>query len=220
MKTYAHNRAVVRRRKPQQSCAQQTSWAIQDAFVRLLTEKDYDAITIRDIVDLAGTGLGNFYEYFANKDDLAKISVDLRTKKLLQTLKDVQGVATGVSLERTVQTIIDRLLTLHADHPAHWGAHYLMERRFSSLPTYARVYERFVDEWKHIIFQRCWDHDSNVADVARACLTIAYGMVAHAHIVHLCGIRRPLNQEQLRLQLTLALSAYLAASGHMNKSRR
>lgn len=54
---------VIPRRRPQQSRARHTSGALQEAFVRLLVERNYDAITIREIVDLAGTGLGSFYEY-------------------------------------------------------------------------------------------------------------------------------------------------------------
>ena len=98
MKTSDQTNSVLRRRKPQQSRAKQTSWALQEAFVQLLTKRDYEAITIRNIVDLAGTGLGSFYEYFANKDDLAKVSVHLRTKRLLKTLKDVPGVSMGAAI--------------------------------------------------------------------------------------------------------------------------
>ena len=74
---------LPRRRRPRQSRAQHTSQALQDAFVRLLVERGYAAITIREIVMVAGTGLGSFYEYFASKEDLARVSLHLRTKALL-----------------------------------------------------------------------------------------------------------------------------------------
>lgn len=54
------------RRKPVQSRSWQTSLAIQDAFVQLLVEGEYDQITIRDIVMVAGVALGSFYEYFTS----------------------------------------------------------------------------------------------------------------------------------------------------------
>jgi AcrR family transcriptional regulator len=45
------------RRRPRQSRALYTSQALQEAFVRLLVEQGFAAITIREIVAVAGTGL-------------------------------------------------------------------------------------------------------------------------------------------------------------------
>ncbi|MEM5331074.1 TetR/AcrR family transcriptional regulator [Paraburkholderia sp. JHI2823] len=224
MKTGPAIRPSMRRRKPRQSRAHQTSWALQEAFVRLLMENDYEAITIHNIVDLAGTGLGSFYDYFANKDDLARVCVHLRTEVLLKTLKDAPALVidADVSLERAIQATIDRLLTAHADHPAHWGVHYLLERRFSGLSAYAPMYERFVLAWERILQEARADLAVTSNDVARTCQTIAYGLIAHAHIRHLSDTRHPLDQESLRRSLNLALLGYLnsVSCGANNSHRR
>ena len=74
------------RRRPVQSRSRETARAIRDAFVRLLAEKPYPQVTIREIVMVAGVGLGTFYEYFDSKDALARACVHLRTKELLRAL--------------------------------------------------------------------------------------------------------------------------------------
>lgn len=40
------------------------------AFLDLLREKDYDSITVQDVVDRAGVGRATFYLHFSSKDEL------------------------------------------------------------------------------------------------------------------------------------------------------
>jgi AcrR family transcriptional regulator len=86
-----------RRRRPLQSRARQTFQALQDAFVRLLLERSYAEITVREIVLVAGTGLGSFYEYFSGKEDLAKVCLHLRSKSLLL---GIRGVTAAIRASR------------------------------------------------------------------------------------------------------------------------
>jgi AcrR family transcriptional regulator len=46
--------------------------ALIRAAQELFRESDYNAIGIRDIVDLAGVGVGTFYNHFKDKDDLVR----------------------------------------------------------------------------------------------------------------------------------------------------
>ena len=76
------NPEIQVRRKPRQSRAKLTQEALQDSFVRLLHERSANKIPIREITDLAGVGLGTFYEYFSKKEDLAKHLFFLRPRRL------------------------------------------------------------------------------------------------------------------------------------------
>ena len=49
---------------------QRTKEALTRAFVQLIHEKNYKAITINDIVDRANTGRSTFYRYFQSKADV------------------------------------------------------------------------------------------------------------------------------------------------------
>ncbi|MDP9902827.1 TetR/AcrR family transcriptional regulator [Variovorax ginsengisoli] len=197
------------RRKPQQSRARHTSGALQEAFVRLLVARDYDAITIREIVDLAGTGLGSFYEYFANKEDLAKVCVHLRSKTLLRALQSCDQNCDGTPLESMACVAVDRLVDIHRESPSHWGVHYLLERRLSGIAAYSKMYERFVREWARLIGAASNRTCACPADTARTCQTILYGLFAHAHLKGLSTARMHVDLDLLRLQSQQALLGYL-----------
>ena len=50
--------------------SQRTRQALGDAFVELLMEKGYDAISIKDVIERANVGRSTFYSHYADKDEL------------------------------------------------------------------------------------------------------------------------------------------------------
>jgi AcrR family transcriptional regulator len=56
------------RRTPQQERSQQTVEALLNATATLLDEVGYDALTTKAIAARAGTSIGAFYQFFANKE--------------------------------------------------------------------------------------------------------------------------------------------------------
>lgn len=206
--TGARTPAAAPRRKPRQSRARHTSQALQEAFVRLLVEKGYAAITIREIVAVAGTGLGSFYEYFENKEDLARVCLHLRSKALLLDMRAVVAANEGQPWREIVDGVIDAQLDAHRAQPVAWGAHYLLERHLSSPEAYRKMYDRFVAEWVGVL-----DAAGDVKadgpkkkEAARVCQTIIYGLVAHTHI----GTGGRPDLQALSRQLRDALRGYLA----------
>jgi len=49
---------------------QRTRELLQKALIELTSERDYDAITIQDIIDRANVGRTTFYKHFNSKDEL------------------------------------------------------------------------------------------------------------------------------------------------------
>ncbi|MDM0114103.1 TetR/AcrR family transcriptional regulator [Variovorax sp. J22R133] len=176
------------RRKPRQSRAHHTSRALQEAFVRLLVERGYAGITIREIVSVAGTGLGSFYEYFAGKEDLARVCLHLRSKALLMDTRNAALARAGRPLQEIADAIIDAQVAAHSLHPQEWGAHYLLERHLSSSDAYRKMYERFVDEWA-AAFATASDAlpDALSHEAARVSHAVLYGVVSHTFI-HAGGV--------------------------------
>ncbi|GGH52330.1 TetR family transcriptional regulator [Comamonas phosphati] len=207
MKPSSRQPPAAGRRRPSQSRARQTSQALQDAFVRLLVEHGYAAITVREIVLVAGTGLGSFYEYFASKQDLARVCLHLRTKALLLGIRGVVASHAGQPLARIVEAVVDSQLQAHRERPEEWGAHYLLERHYSSAEAYRKMYERFVDAWAGAI-ESASDLPPGypVRAAARVSQTILYGLFAHAHL----GTPRP-DPSALRIEACTAITAYLKA---------
>ena len=56
--------------------SQRTRQALGDAFVALLMEKGYDAISIKDIIDCANVGRSTFYSHYADKNELSVGQLD------------------------------------------------------------------------------------------------------------------------------------------------
>lgn len=197
---------LASRRKPRQSRARHTSQALQEAFVRLLVERGYAPITIREIVMVAGTGLGSFYEYFASKEDLARVCLHLRTKTLLVALREAGVKTAGRPLREMVDAVIDAQLAAHTGAPQEWGAHYLLERHHSSAEAYRKMYDRFVNEWGAAL-EAASDLPTAfpTREAARVVQTIMYGLFAHTYIR--TG-ERP-DAQALDRQMRTAIHAYL-----------
>ena len=143
--------AKHQRRRPSQSRARLTAQALQQAFVQLLVESDYPRISIRAITGLAGTSLGSFYEYFASKEDLARVCLHLRSKELLTALQQAVEARRGRPLAELVQAVLASQLAAHRAQPAEWSAHYLLERHLSGVEAYRKMYQRFIEGWVQVI---------------------------------------------------------------------
>jgi len=68
------------RRRPRQERARHTARALREAFVQVLVERrSYAAVTVREVSLVAGTAIGSFYDYYSSMDDLARVSLHLRS---------------------------------------------------------------------------------------------------------------------------------------------
>lgn len=65
-----------------------THKAIRNAFIHLLSEQDYDDITIQTILDKALVNRATFYKYYNGKSDLAGQMIDDFKQQLNQLLLD------------------------------------------------------------------------------------------------------------------------------------
>ena len=60
-----------------------TQKSLHDALIALLLEKNYDAITVQEVLDRADVGRSTFYAHFQSKDELLMSGMD----ELRSTLK-------------------------------------------------------------------------------------------------------------------------------------
>ena len=56
--------------------SQRTRHLLSEALVKLIREKDYNTITVSDIIDRANVGRSTFYTHFRDKDDLLAGEMD------------------------------------------------------------------------------------------------------------------------------------------------
>ncbi|HEX2531200.1 MAG TPA: TetR/AcrR family transcriptional regulator [Burkholderiaceae bacterium] len=139
------------RRKPVQSRSMATQAAILEAFVRLLQEKGYARLTIRDIAAVAGVGLGTVYEHFPSKQSIAANCIRQRFKSVGARMLACLDSARGRPLAESIDAVLDTLTALHADRPQEWSALIYLERQISDVEAYRSLYEHFVDIWQQIL---------------------------------------------------------------------
>ena len=148
------NSEVQVRRKPRQSRAKLTQEALMESFVRLLHERSAAEITIREITDLAGVGLGTFYEYFAKKEDLLALTIHLQVKQHAEHLKSYaqqqRELSTVVEINHYIATIIQFQLQQIQAQQWLWAQTFLLERQVSHIETYQKSYSMMLQMWQQI----------------------------------------------------------------------
>ncbi|MEJ8859436.1 TetR/AcrR family transcriptional regulator [Variovorax robiniae] len=173
------------RRRPTQSRAWMTSEAIQDAFVLLLLEKGYEAVSMRDIANVAGVALGTLYLYFPNKDSMAAVTV----RRCVRRVGEALAQANPGQQARTVQQVTDAIAAAYAhcflDRPQQWKALISLERRISSAESYEQLYRQHVAIVRDaLVAASDWPAPSDADAMAFTVFTIVDGMVRHALLVH------------------------------------
>lgn len=64
-----------------------TRRALQDALIKLILEKGYDAVTIEDITERADLGRTTFYLHFRDKEELLMQSIDSISEEFIEKHK-------------------------------------------------------------------------------------------------------------------------------------
>ena len=143
------------RRKPRQSRAKMTQMALKDSFVRLLQQQSADQISIRAITDLAGVGLGTFYEYFSNKNDLIALTIHLHVKHNAQIMQAhaQQCISSSAihQLAHYLAQIVDFQISQVKAQQFLWAQTFLLERQISTMHSYRKSYAMMVDMWCQIL---------------------------------------------------------------------
>lgn len=77
--------------KPLDRRIQKTLQFLQNALVELISEKDYDSITIQEILDRANVGRSTFYAHFENKDQLLRSILVMLNQRYEEGIRQISG---------------------------------------------------------------------------------------------------------------------------------
>jgi AcrR family transcriptional regulator len=137
------NPEIQVRRRPRQSRAKLTQEALQESFVRLLHERHAHEITIREITDVAGVGLGTFYEYFSKKEDLVALTIHQHVKTNAEQLKSyaqsLMELSTKLTFEDYLQQIIHFQLEQIQARQFLWAQTFCWNGRFRILKAIEKL---------------------------------------------------------------------------------
>ena len=174
------------RRWPRQSRAKLTQEALQESFVRLLHERHAHEITIREITDVAGVGLGTFYEYFSKKEDLVALTIHQHVKTNAEQLKtyaqSLMELSTKLSFEDYLQQIIHFQLEQIQARQFLWAQTFLLERQISNIESYRKSYAMMVQMWRSILEPSIQD-DEQLKHMALNMQRVCYGFVSQTLLV-------------------------------------
>lgn len=103
---------------PLQSRSQKTMQRIMDATIRLLDTKNFDDITINEIVEHADCSVGSFYARFKDKDTLLHALDEVYIHTAVSLIQQVLGRAdlASMDLRETVHLITANIFDLHNNH--------------------------------------------------------------------------------------------------------
>ena len=177
------NPEIQVRRRPRQSRAKLTQEALQESFVRLLHEHSADKITIREITDLAGVGLGTFYEYFSKKEDLIALTIFQQVKSNAEQLKSYAQQQIELSTNLTLQGYLQRIIHFQLEQIQAqqflWAQTFLLERQISNIESYRKSYAMMLEMWRSILAPFIQDSEQlqrSSLNVQRIC----YGFVSQS----------------------------------------
>jgi len=169
------------RRKPAQSRARATAHAIREAFVRLLVEKGYEKVTIREVIALAGVGIGSFYEYFSSKDALAAVCIHLRIKEIAAAMRESIDASRALPLPGRVDALLRAQCSAPLAEPEQWTALFLLERRVSGIEAFRQLYGEFVALWEGALSGGAdWPAGADAAEAAFGAHAMTYSLVSQA----------------------------------------
>ena len=180
------NPEIQVRRRPRQSRAKLTQEALQESFVRLLHERHAHEITIREITDVAGVGLGTFYEYFSKKEDLVALTIHQHVKTNAEQLKtyaqSLMELSTKLSFEDYLQQIIHFQLEQIQARQFLWAQTFLLERKISNIESYRKSYAMMVQMWRSILEPSIQD-DEQLKHMALNMQRVCYSFVSQTLLV-------------------------------------
>lgn len=190
-------KALQSRRKPKQERARLTQRAILDAFVRLLLEKGYARLTIRDIAGVAGVGLGTVYEHFPGKKAIAANCIRQRFKGVGTAAESCIAEHAGQPPTLMIDALLDLFVQLHSVLVDEWSALIFLERQVSDDAAWRSLYLYFVDLWHGALVAAGEPGDDATREAAHTIHAAVYGLLYQSLMCRPEVVATPLFRKQL-----------------------
>ena len=173
-------KAFSLRKRPVQQRSKITIGALQEAFVRVLIDRGYEKITIREVTAVAGVGIGSFYDYAPNLRALAASVIQKRCLDTVILLRQSLVGKEGRPFHELADLLLQALIKEGFGRPKEWTALLLLERQVSSAAALKQVHGEFVSIWAEAIRMSSANVPSaKIIGMARMAHAISYGWYSH-----------------------------------------
>ena len=160
------------RRRPVRSSSRSVCEAILEAFEKVLGTQSFEACTTNHIADLAGVGIGSFYEYFSNKETVLALWLYSHSSRLLADFDRLLDDDGGSTLEVQVDAIVAGVFQRYA-HKLHvWRQIAHAVYAISTDEQCARCAREFSWRWQRLLdanFPPGRERERRLADTAARC---------------------------------------------------
>jgi AcrR family transcriptional regulator len=138
----------VPRKAPRQQRSVMTVLSLEQAFVRvLMLTGDFQKVRVREVIDLAGVGIGTFYDYFPNLQVLAASAIRARKDSLIRTLRQTMLRHADASLSTLIDAMLDDCVEMALQQPKEWAALLMIERQVEDLPGFQAFHVGLQQAW-------------------------------------------------------------------------
>lgn len=118
----------VPRKTPRQQRGRMTVLALEQAFVRvLMLHGDFQKVRVREVVALAGVGIGTFYDYFPNLQALAASAMRTRRDALISALRKTMLRHADSAFGTLIDAMLDDGVEAALQQPKEWAALLVIE---------------------------------------------------------------------------------------------
>lgn len=110
--------AAVPRRLPSQQRGERRVAALLDAAASVIADVGYEAATMNEIADRAGSCIGSLYQFFPNKESLTQALRAQYGKEFQAAWESLESRAASLNIEHLVDQLIDTAIEFVGEHPA------------------------------------------------------------------------------------------------------
>ena len=133
---------------PRQQRGLMSVLSLEQAFVRvLMLTGDFQKVRVREVVDVAGVGIGTFYDYFPNLQVLAASAMRTRRDGLIKTLRQTMVRHADASRSTLIDAMLDDCVEMALQQPKEWAALLMIERHVEDLPGFQAFHLGLQQTW-------------------------------------------------------------------------
>lgn len=184
-----------------------TVLALEQAFVRVLMRHgDFQKIRVREVVELAGVGIGTFYDYFPNLQMLAASATRTRRDMLISSLRQTMVRHADSSLFTLIDAMLDECVQTALQQPKEWAALLVIERQVDDLQGFQDFHLGIQQTWADAFRSHCPSaYSLKITAMSAMVHAITYGWCVQEILV----FRGDRTRQASRHELGLAVHGYL-----------